>query len=165
MKTLNVGCGNLPDGDVNLDLNVEDVGHRSAFRKFSAPPLAVKEIRNFIRADALHLPFKDGAFKEALGNHVIEHVSSPELMLAEMLRVSRHRIIVKCPHMLGEKKGNQFHFHHFNAKWFHSWAKSRGLLCQVEVTRYKHFPHRYLHIVSLPKELTVIVLQKKHPKL
>jgi SAM-dependent methyltransferase len=48
-------------------------------------------------ADAVHLPFADGAFDLVYSTEVIEHVLDPELMLAEMRRVARRMVLVTTP--------------------------------------------------------------------
>jgi len=48
-------------------------------------------------ADATRLPFPDGSFELVLSTEVIEHVLEPELMVAEMRRVSRGQVLVTTP--------------------------------------------------------------------
>lgn len=69
---LDVGCGNRPTGDVNVDLYPE----KNPYRKTEniQPITETKKIPNFIRSDAFHLPFKDGCFGEVVSNSVLEHV-------------------------------------------------------------------------------------------
>jgi hypothetical protein len=48
-------------------------------------------------AEATHLPFDDGRFDLVFSTEVIEHVLDPELMIAEMRRVSRGTVLVTTP--------------------------------------------------------------------
>jgi 2-polyprenyl-3-methyl-5-hydroxy-6-metoxy-1,4-benzoquinol methylase/uncharacterized protein YbaR (Trm112 family) len=48
-------------------------------------------------AEATHLPFADGAFDLVFSTEVIEHVLAPELMVAELRRVSRGTVVVTTP--------------------------------------------------------------------
>jgi hypothetical protein len=48
-------------------------------------------------ADATRLPFADGSFDLVYSTEVIEHVLDPEVMLAEMRRVSRGIVLVTTP--------------------------------------------------------------------
>jgi SAM-dependent methyltransferase len=48
-------------------------------------------------AEATRLPFPDGSFDLVYSTEVIEHVLDPELMLAEMRRVSRGTVLVSTP--------------------------------------------------------------------
>ena len=48
-------------------------------------------------ADATRLPFADGSFDLVYSTEVIEHVLDPELMLAEMRRVSRGLVLLTTP--------------------------------------------------------------------
>ena len=89
---LDVGCGNTPRGDVNVDRFMEGTIHRGGAE------LNVKCIPNFVLADSQHLPFRGGCFEKVVSYHVIEHVSEPMLMLKEMTRVSNHYVFVRCPH-------------------------------------------------------------------
>jgi len=57
----------------------------------------VYNIENFVRGDALHLPFRDGSFNTVCLGEVVEHVSDPGRLLNECLRVARMRIIGTVP--------------------------------------------------------------------
>lgn len=48
-------------------------------------------------AEATRLPFADGAFDLVFSTEVIEHVLAPELMVAELRRVSRGMVLVTTP--------------------------------------------------------------------
>src|SRR2546422_3907558 len=50
-------------------------------------------------ADGLHLPFKDGDFDLVLSNQVLEHVSDPRRVAAELTRVVSNRgyVLLSCP--------------------------------------------------------------------
>jgi len=48
-------------------------------------------------AEATQLPFADGAFDLVFSTEVIEHVLDPDLMLAELRRVSRGTVLVTTP--------------------------------------------------------------------
>jgi 2-polyprenyl-3-methyl-5-hydroxy-6-metoxy-1,4-benzoquinol methylase len=48
-------------------------------------------------ADAKRLPFSDGSFDLVYSTEVIEHVLDPELMIAELRRVSRGIVLVTTP--------------------------------------------------------------------
>lgn len=48
-------------------------------------------------ADATRLPFADGSFDLVYSTEVIEHVLDPDLMIAEMRRVSRGTVLVTTP--------------------------------------------------------------------
>jgi hypothetical protein len=53
-------------------------------------------------ADATRLPFADGSFDLVYSTEVIEHVLDPDLMIAEMRRVSRGSVVVTTPISVSE---------------------------------------------------------------
>ena len=120
--TLDVGCGHEPKGDVNVDLFPEATAHRSADQqKCDDQPLDVKNIPNFVRADAGHLPFKDGAFRRVYSGHTIEHVEDPEAMIDELLRVSSCEVEITCPHAespWGSVACKPLHVNALRPEWF-----------------------------------------------
>src|SRR5208283_1043149 len=133
---LDVGCGDHPLGSVNCDLDV----HRDT------RPLNYRKIPNFVLCDVEYLPFKDGAFKEAVSNHVIEHIKDPEALFREMVRVSSKKIVIRCPHWLGDKmindffKRNKFHIQHFKPSWFYRAMEKYKLKGEVNISSTKYFP-------------------------
>jgi ubiquinone/menaquinone biosynthesis C-methylase UbiE len=148
---LDVGCGCHPTGDVNCDLYVKDEGHRSGKKaKLHLVNLKIdtKEAANFVLCDSQHLPFKDGAFEEAVSSHVIEHVRDPALLVREMLRVARREITVKCPHRLGERR-HDFHLWHFKCTDFNRIGAG------VTISEWRCFPNNFFPLFRLPLEMTV----------
>ena len=135
-KLLDVGCGHRPKGDVNVDLFPEPSAHRCADQRVNDDsPLKVHGISNFVRADACHLPFRDGAFGKAYSWHVIEHVEDAEGFLGELARVSGN-VEVVCPN--GEHPSSQdptkpLHVHRFTASWFEVNLRRLGLRADVRV--------------------------------
>jgi len=51
-------------------------------------------IPNFVQADAMHLPFKDGSFDAAVLSEILEHVEHPVETLNEAQRVAK--IVIIC---------------------------------------------------------------------
>lgn len=82
ISSLNVGCGLDSWGDVRVDLNCR-------FPDWCFKPT--------ILADAHYLPFRDGAFKKAKSNHVLEHLRCPSEALDELTRVTKEEIILRFP--------------------------------------------------------------------
>ena len=60
-------------------------------------------------------------------SQVIEHVSNPFKMLAELVRVSKREVVVKCPHRLGSGARRPFHVNYFNEEWFVESALALGV--------------------------------------
>lgn len=86
---LDVGCGGSPIGDVNCDLMIPD-----SHQKWNLDPHG---FRNFVRAAAEFLPFRDDVFDEVYSSHLLEHLDDPDLAVTEMLRVSRCRVKIILP--------------------------------------------------------------------
>jgi SAM-dependent methyltransferase len=96
---LDVGCGHQPKGDVNVDLHPEPTAHRAADQRVcNDVKLDLRNTPNFVKAEASRLPFRDSSFNSVCSNHVLEHVLLPDLVLAEMLRVSDRWVEVHVPH-------------------------------------------------------------------
>jgi len=78
MKSLNVGCGSDPWGDVRVDV---------AFR------FITMHFKPTVLADAHHLPFKDGSFELVKASHLLEHLRNPPKALDEILRVATKEVV------------------------------------------------------------------------
>lgn len=121
-KSLDVGCGHQPKGEVNVDLYRKATAHRSADQRVCDDvALDARSISNFVVADALHLPFADGSFEAVFSSHLIEHVLDAEGFVRELVRVSAGEVRVCCPfggspRAFGESK--PLHVHRFVSSWF-----------------------------------------------
>jgi len=153
MKTLDVGCGVQPKGDVNVDLYVKKPNpHITAH-----PIIEPKEIKNFVLADACHLPFRDSSFEHVHSSHVIEHVENPFLLLKELLRVSRRTVEITTPHRL-HKIDNPAHKSHFTKTWFYRALTRLGVQpenLKIEISAWDVYPHIFIPLVRLPRIIQV----------
>ena len=116
-STLDVGCGDVPRGDVNCDLNVGHTlegGDQSKKGVF----ISAKEIPNFVRCNGQALPFCDGAFEKVLSYDVIEHVEDPSEVLLELIRVAKSEVEVRCPSPCSVFARMPFHRHILDPEWF-----------------------------------------------
>lgn len=169
-QVLDCGSGTFPRGDVNCDLYPTDVGHRGASRNhpqgnperfdYAFDP---KKIKNFVLCDVRRLPFKNEAFELVCSSHVIEHLDEPQKFLMELLRVARFRVLVKCPHRMGERfalRKNKFHKQFLNKTWFIRAIKPTGYSMQdPEISKYRHVPHEFFSLFRLPLEMTVEIFK------
>ncbi len=134
---LDVGCGTKPKGDVNIDF------FRNGFNpqtgdQIHGELMVPQRINNFVIADATHLPFKDGSFSIVFSSHTIEHVPNPFLMLREMCRVAKKKIIVRCPHRRGSGAVMPFHVNYFDEGWFKTYSARLGFESVEFVTSYDY---------------------------
>lgn len=53
---------------------------------------------NAVKADAGHVPFRDGAFDKTIAIDLIGHLSDPSGCIAEVGRVTRGRTVIAWPH-------------------------------------------------------------------
>jgi SAM-dependent methyltransferase len=136
-KMLDVGCGIRPKGDVNIDffrggLNPQ-IGDQIQ-GEFMSP----QKIKNFIIADAEWLPFRDDSFDVVFSSHTIEHVQNPLLMLREMCRVAKRKVIVRCPHRKGSGAVMPYHINYFDEDWFKKTSDKLGVKARQFVTAYDY---------------------------
>ena len=104
---LNVGCGSVRDGDVNLD--VGPIEHSCG----DTPGRTVADIY----ADGQHLPFRNKVFGSVLASHVIEHVDDPNMFVRELERVAWD-IEIRTPHWLSPSARVPFHKWAMHVSWF-----------------------------------------------
>jgi SAM-dependent methyltransferase len=154
VTTLDVGCGDRPRGAVNVDLHPEATPHRSPDQRKAAPPLNAGAIRNFVIADGCHLPFRTGAFRRARSHHTIEHAENPYLFLRELLRVSRGRVEVVCPHRLEDTREKVLHISKLNLRWFEEAARRLGAeILKLQISDWRLIPSPYMPVIRLPREI------------
>jgi len=122
---LDIGCGSVPKGDVNLDLHVDNKK-----RVHLIPEKTV----NLVCGDAEHLPFKDKTFSEVYSRHTLEHVNNPCQVIREMKRVTKHTVKVITPYSFsydytGSMRRRGDHKHWF----FRGWFRQQGFTTKVRV--------------------------------
>jgi hypothetical protein len=163
---LDVGCGITPSGDVNCDLYIGESHHRTRVKGDPGPKLEASRIKNFVKCDALHLPFSDGAFEEVVCNHLIEHIPSPRLLLVELLRASSYQVTLHCPHRVGDRMEGRYnqHIHFFNRTWFVDAAKKLDCFVMTKVSQEKTLPFDIFSLgFKVPLELEIKLWKKKAP--
>lgn len=150
---LDVGSGCRPQGDVNIDLFIEDIyDHRHGFGK-----IKVKKIPNFVLCDSQYLPFKNDIFDDVYSHHVIEHVNNPFLMLQEMIRVCCGTIEIYTPHRLFRRQ-RKSHRCHFSKTWFYQVFKKLGITnFSIIYNQFYGLPHNFCALVRLPYEIKVTI--------
>lgn len=113
---LDVGCGQNPQGDVNVDLFLHSNIHRLG---------DLKEIPNLICADCHFLPFKDKSFNIVFSSHLLEHKGVQLVpMCKESLRVAKNKVIIQVPNMFRKSKYSPAHDKIFSKDLFHKIFKN-----------------------------------------
>lgn len=109
-----------------------------------------------VDVDKTALPFKDNSFDMVVSHHMVEHLRNPELAIKEMLRVSKSRVNIVCPHRFGHyARITPDHIQFFNKRWFTRLADKLGVKTNVRTT---FEPGLYFGVCSLfmrPCELIV----------
>lgn len=97
-RVLEIGSGNRPRRRSNVlcDKFVADNTERSGGDNI------VIDVRPFVVADGLALPFKDKSFDYVIASHILEHVDDPHGFVKELARVARAGYI-ETPSELGER--------------------------------------------------------------
>ena len=148
---LDVGCGNRPTGDVNVDLYTNVTKQRIPHL-----PIDTKKTENFVLADAQRLPFRSKAFREVYANAVIEHMPDPVAFLKEAIRVAREKVTVITPHRYMRSglalHQPSVHISFFTVKWFDRVLRNYEHTIKSTV---QPKPHLLLPMWNWPYDLTV----------
>jgi len=96
MLTLDVGCGIIQQGHINIDIEKPKVING-----------------NFIKADGQYLPFRNNVFDTVYCFHVIEHIKNPYLLIDELVRVAKGKIEIRCPYRFSGIAKSKEHKHYF----------------------------------------------------
>lgn len=146
--SLDVGCGVTPTGTVNVDFvrSGENL-------HVGAVMLDPRSISNFVVADACYLPFKDGAFNLVFSTHVIEHVPDPKKMFAELCRVSKEKVLIRCPHKRGSGAKRTHHLTYIDEAWFTDAAQSISVahcerITAVDFPISNRLPHKLVSKIN-----------------
>lgn len=78
MKILDVGCGDRPTGDVNLDL------------------FYYGKWQNLVIGEAHHIPFKNNVFDKVYSKNCLEHLENPLKFFEETKRVLKKGGVLEC---------------------------------------------------------------------
>ncbi len=136
---LDVGCGSRPKGDVNVDFFKHGWNRQEADQD-KGEYVNPHSIPNFVVASAEALPFRSGVFDVAYSSHTIEHVYHPFKMLRELARVSKRKVVVKCPHCGGSGAKRPFHVSYLDEAWFSQAASKLGFPSKSFITVYDDGP-------------------------
>lgn len=149
---LDIGCGDIPTGDINCDLFIGESPHlRGRY-------IDQKTIPNFIRCDANYLPFRDKIFSESFCSRVIEHKGVNAIkVIKEMIRVTKRKITVIVPHRFSPER--KMHDKYFNVTSIFRLFKKMGLNPRIE-TKYRYLPSIFVTLIRLPAEIKVEALLK-----
>lgn len=140
---IDVGCGPNELGDVNVDMFRGRGFNRQTGDQDRGEYMDPKKIQNYVCADALRLPFKDGAFDTAFSSHLIEHLANPEAFMAELARVSTRKIVLRYPHARGSGAIRPFHVSLIDERRIAKAASCLGLSSEQFVRSRSLFSDRF----------------------
>ena len=154
---LDVGCGFRPLGDVNVDVS-KDADAKTRQTSWIGN---VKAIPNFVLADGCHLPFRNETFEVVFADNIMEYPENHFLFLKELLRVFKREVCITVPHRLKCKDWG-LRKQHFTVTWFRNALLKLGFVnFDIYVSRFSSYPHAYIPLVTLPREITVKVFKGK----
>jgi len=143
---LNVGCGGgrYLFQDLHCEVNCD----------IERPQL---KIRNFVLSDGQYLPFNKNIFEETYCYHVIEHVANPIMLLKELIRVTKNKVVIKCPHRFSvNAKKDPLHKNFFNVTWFRKALKNFKHEITVDYTEILNLTFL---LIRRPNEITVEIFK------
>jgi len=150
--SLDVGSGNFPRADVNLDLFKTTTPHLLRDRVIKTK----LKYKAFVQGDCMHLPFRDNAFNNSFCEHVLEHEGvNVRETLEELRRVTRHKIFVSVPHHRSQiYNKNKYHNKQFNRTNLSKFLSSMGFVFRMNTTVESLTPP-YLPFITVPSEIFV----------
>ena len=135
MEFLDVGCGDVPIGDVNLDLFYYGRG------------------KNFVFGEAHHLPFKDETFIKVYSKHCLEHLESPLTFFKEAKRILKKEGILECIYPTDTMLTKKTIHNLLNLHWSSAFKWKRKL---TGVDKINYGGHKW----QLPDDRVLKLLQK-----
>ncbi len=149
---LDVGSGNFPRADVNLDLFRKNTPHLIHGTRVKTK----SKNRTFIQGNCMHLPFRDNIFDKSFCMHVLEHKGiNVRKTLEELKRVTKNTIIVTVPHHRSRiYNKNRYHNKHFNRTNLNDFLASMGFVFRLKTT-YESLLPPYLPFLTIPSEIFV----------
>lgn len=122
---LDVGAGLRAKGHVNVDL--------FKWKEYQNPN-TIKKLRNPIKADAQHLPFREGSFAISYCFHTLEHIPNPRKAIAELIRVTRELVTIRVPHRFGRNLFKKGFGNFFRTGYLRKLIQSLGYDPELKVT-------------------------------
>jgi len=116
MNVLDVGCGDRPTGDVNLDLFF--------YGKWN----------NFIIGEAHHLPFKNEAFNKVYAKNCLEHFEDPFKFFIEVKRILRKNGVLECVYHTDTRLTKKTIHNLLNLQWLSAFKWKRKLEGQDNIS-------------------------------
>ena len=89
---IDVGCGSVPIGFVNIDINFDaNVHHKFRYN------VREKKYNNFVLASGEFLPIRNKSMPMVFCSHMIEHCINPIEIMKEFKRVSTKWVVIVTP--------------------------------------------------------------------
>ena len=103
--------------DVNIDILKQNGYNVRTGNQHQGDYMDISKIKNYIVADVHHLPIKTKSIDLVLSSHVIEQAENPILLLRELFRVAKHKVIVRYSHRRGSGAKRPFHVNYIDEDW------------------------------------------------
>jgi SAM-dependent methyltransferase len=121
-------------------------GECKQFNAFGIDVQRLKGVNLITDLEKCKIPFIDHSFDVVECRHCIEHVDNPEEVILEMLRVSKGKVIIECPHKESVNSHIQSHKNVFDVDWFGKIARKYDLCMRWKIdfeSRFRFFtkPH------------------------
>jgi ubiquinone/menaquinone biosynthesis C-methylase UbiE len=125
---LDVGCGDHPRGNVNVDLyrNSEEI-LKGKTVKTKADVIAFSEC----------LPFRNKVFTVSYACSVLEHTTNPEKAFSELVRVTQNELRIMVPHRFSRFAKMKAHKSYFTRTWWATSLNNLGLKFKIKQTTRK----------------------------
>jgi ubiquinone/menaquinone biosynthesis C-methylase UbiE len=135
VELLDVGCGDVPKGDVNLDLFYYGRG------------------KNVVLGEAHHLPFKAETFTKVYSKHCLEHLENPLAFFGEAKRILKKEGILECIYPTDTMLTKKTIHNLLNLHWSSAFKWKRKL---TGADKINYGGHKW----QLPDERVLKLLQK-----
>ena len=151
--TLDVGCGDKPKGNINVDRFLQETSHRTRLVN-----LKEMNVPNLIKADAHYLPLRNDTFDVVYCHQLLEHKGVEYVaVIKELLRVSRNKVNIEVPSQLCGSTRSPAHDKTFTKHTFEIIFRNyeRKIDYTRRIWKYVNMPINFLRAITRRIPLSV----------